>query len=201
MSAKSLINMEDFKHNILDDLESIFYVVMFCALRWLPLESTRYQVCIWILDFFNRYHQTLCGDEGGTKKICYIAQKNLFSAEFKFRNAATHAFFKDGYAKLWTKQTDFDSLREAIPLTWTPDGLRELFETVRSAELPNDDKVDNDIENVYRSYPRAQLASEPSSLRFESGRDNEKRGIEETKEGQDQPNKRIKIDTSEGRLD
>ena len=40
-------------HNIKDDLESIIYIVLFCALLWLPVESPVRDLDWWLTEFFS----------------------------------------------------------------------------------------------------------------------------------------------------
>lgn len=169
MSVNCLKSTEGFYHTIRDDLESIFYVVMYCALRWLPLRSAQEDVGKWMVKFFDEHHQTLGGDEGGLIKHSYMTDEVQFSAKFNFKNDDINAFFKDGFEKLWTNQASFDRRRNQHPLAWTAEGLRELFKTVRSAKLLDNDKEDNDIYKVYQSHVHAPYAFRPTSSWFPSG--------------------------------
>lgn len=197
MSADSLSNMVNFKHKIPDDLESIFYVALYCSLRWLPLELIGdEELGDWMLTFFDGYRNTPGGDVGGYEKSRYRGNPALFSQNFKFDNSAIQTFFTDGYSKLWTNQIAFNSLRKSIPLTWTSESLQELFKTIKSAppeKLSNNDKIFKELGPVYQRHVQAPFAFRPTSSRFESGKDNDKREVEMSDE--EQGNKRMKVDT------
>lgn len=72
--------------------------------------------------------------------------------------------------------------------------------------LPNGDKDDNNVANIYRELFKVQSSPEPTSFGSESGKNNDKRGIEETEEGKDKPSMshpsnstRIRVDTNGGK--
>lgn len=159
MAADALDGDIIFQHNIGHDLESLFYVSLYCSIRWLPV-TPKIDIGEFMLDFFDASFTMKGNIVGGKSKRLYrIDQK--FSIHFIFVNKAIQEFFKAGYAylrsvmpsesdevKTTKKQRDFAT-------------LRELFQTVLKGDLDIADRAEN-VEKDFQDDTNASLANEPT---------------------------------------
>jgi len=127
-------------HAMKDDLESLLYVVLYCALLWLPVESSS-GLNWWLSDFFCPHGR---GGEAG--------------APVKLLNAATR--FYTGGLRSAQGQAVLDWLNAAMDLHYCPMGgpnpgpnpvwddgnaLKTMWEETLTKDLPNDDWHENTI--------------------------------------------------------
>ena len=138
MSFKALVAIGHV-HSLSDDLESFIYVVLYAALRWLPVESS-IPLCWWISDFFgaprtngrggganhklgNAYHRMTTSD------ICSTTSSHVVG----WLNTAMDLHYKGG-----------------VPNPVWSDGkeLRKMWEEVLAAELPSNDRVVKQIPSL-----------------------------------------------------
>jgi len=135
MSFKALLG-DGHVHSLNDDLESLIYVVLYAALRWLPVKSL-HPLNWWITEFFS----APCPDGRGG------------GADPKWINALSRRYTSDLHST--TSPSIVHWLMAAMDLhykgenpnpVWN-DGneLKKLWEEVLAADLPSDDRVVNPI--------------------------------------------------------
>ena len=133
-------------HNIKDDLESIIYIVLFCTLLWLPVESPVRYLDWWLTEFFS----TPIGTNTG--------------APAKFLNAISRYHTEDLTSV--TSQAVLDWLNSVMDLHFhsCPIGVRgivgpnpawddgkdleAMWMEMLGKALPDDDRCDNPIPSV-----------------------------------------------------
>ncbi|KAL5480740.1 hypothetical protein ACEPAI_9680 [Sanghuangporus weigelae] len=145
MSARALRSRRDFRHIIEDDMESLFYVVMYGCLRWLPHNDVP-RLGKWIRRFFDEAVEYGDGrDIGGLDKIINQAGRGSdFREAFQFPNEFVQAWFDIGYGYLATSHVlRRDSGSE---LLWTTRNLRQLFRTICNG-LAAQEEAENDRMN------------------------------------------------------
>ncbi|KAL5480801.1 hypothetical protein ACEPAI_9741 [Sanghuangporus weigelae] len=105
-----------------DDMESLFYVVMYASLRWLPHNNVL-DLGFWMFSFFDEVERDTDGQElGGNRKLLTQANAGAkFFEKFRFTNKYIHLWFKAGYNHLKT-------LHDQLPNSgnWTIDTLKEM---------------------------------------------------------------------------
>jgi len=131
-------------HRLRDDLESMIYVVLYCALLWLPVTSPL-TLDWWLTDFFGAPDP----DRGGC-------------APFKTLNASSRYYTCD--LATTRSQAVLDWLNAAMDLHYCPLGgsgtvgpnpdwdngeaLKRMWEETLAKELPSDDRHENPIPNI-----------------------------------------------------
>jgi len=135
MSIDSLEGL-DHVHSLADDLESFLYVVLYAALRWLPVKS-QLGLHFWIVQFFS-----LPSNAGAS--VC---------SDMKRSNACTRKYSsslesaKSPQVVNWLKAAmDLHYKDEARNPRWG-DGvaLREMWERTLAEDLPTDDRCVNPV--------------------------------------------------------
>ena len=149
MSGFALLRLNDFRYTIQDDLESLFYVIMYSSVRWLPHNHIS-SLGQWMHDFFD---QTLPGGldrtTGGRNKLLQIASSGRnFLELFSFENCHVQDWFSVGYRLLGT--TSYASKTAGAPCLWTMVRLRELiavvYEGLAMTADAEFDRFEHDIE-------------------------------------------------------
>ena len=101
MSTFVLQRIPGFLHMVQDDLESLFYVSMYCSLRW--LEHNVYEgLGNWMYGFFDEIFVENNVQTGGSRKTLYKSYANRFGEMFRFENNHIDTWFKDAYKDLST---------------------------------------------------------------------------------------------------
>jgi len=129
-------------HGMKDDLESLLYVVLYCALRWLPVHSPGRGLDWWLNDFFS--------------------PPNRDGAHLKLYNAMTRNFTRD--LTSMQIQAILDWLNAAMDLHYHPSGgpnpvgpnpawddgraLEAMWKETLTKDLPDDDWQENPIPNI-----------------------------------------------------
>lgn len=126
-------------HRLKDDLESILYVVLYCALLWLPVTSS-HNLDWWFTNFFAVDHRQGCG---GT---------------YKEVNAVTRHY--TNHLKTTQSQASLDWLNAALDLHYCDRGpnpiwddgkaLEDMWKESLEGELPEDDRHDNPVSDTTR---------------------------------------------------
>ncbi|KAL5495953.1 hypothetical protein ACEPAH_3185 [Sanghuangporus vaninii] len=149
MSARALRSRRDFRHTIEDDMESLFYVVMYGCLRWLPHNDVP-RLGKWIRRFFDESVEYGDGrDIGGLDKIINQAGRGSdFREAFQFPSELVQAWFDIGYEYLATSHVlHRDSGSE---LLWTTRNLRQLFGIIcnglAAREEAENDRMSHDMQ-------------------------------------------------------
>ncbi|KAL5522450.1 hypothetical protein ACEPAG_8466 [Sanghuangporus baumii] len=149
MSARALRSRRDFRHTIEDDMESLFYVVMYGCLRWLPHKDVP-RLGKWIRRFFDEAVEYGDGrDIGGLDKIINQAGRGSdFREAFQFPNEFVQAWFDIGYDYLATSHVlHRDS---GSKLLWTTRNLRQLFGAIcnglAAQEEAEQDRMNHDMQ-------------------------------------------------------
>ncbi|KAL5523296.1 hypothetical protein ACEPAF_1563 [Sanghuangporus sanghuang] len=138
MSGNALYDPEGFRHTIDDDLESLFYVVMYGSIRWLPHNYVS-RLGRWMHTFFDEVGVDADGQTiGGSKKLLQIAfGGSRFLGLFTFANRFVQDWFKVGYKMLGTT---FDASKNGgQTCLWTMEKLQELLAFVCEGLARTDD--------------------------------------------------------------
>ena len=135
MSFQTLIG-RGHVHCLRDDLESFLYVVLYAALRWLPVELSE-TLDWWIADFFSAPraygHGGGAGLKGSNAAFRWYTSGLRSTTSFhvvNWLNAATDLHYKDGAPN---------------PLWDDGKALREMWEKVLAEDLPSNNRVVNQI--------------------------------------------------------
>ncbi|KAI0354872.1 hypothetical protein OH77DRAFT_1404217 [Trametes cingulata] len=87
MSYKLLLDPRgETKATLQDDMESLLYVVLYCALLWLPHNLSRDRLARLIVCIFDQYERYAGDFRGGAGKVANAAER-MFTQEVKFRSA------------------------------------------------------------------------------------------------------------------
>lgn len=119
-----------FQHTIQDDMESYFYVVLYCGILWIRQTNEIEERRTLINEFFGEYR---AGGKGGNAKFRNKSDK-FFIREFFFESDELNKWIDDvcGFLSDSTK--------------WTLDALYEYWEGVVSQQLPQTDREDHSHE-------------------------------------------------------
>ncbi|KAL5483463.1 hypothetical protein ACEPAI_8694 [Sanghuangporus weigelae] len=121
MSTNALLRKPGFRHSHQDDLESLFYVSLYCAVLWLP-HNIKKKLGTWMFNFFD--YSSLDDEQpsGGDKKRTYKYNPSKFTTEFLFKNDHIKAWFSNAYADLATYAEENVKGRLALT-TWTSEDV------------------------------------------------------------------------------
>ncbi|KAL5522456.1 hypothetical protein ACEPAG_8472 [Sanghuangporus baumii] len=163
MSGDALYDPEGFHHTIEDDLESLFYVVMYGSVRWLPHNYVS-RLGRWVRGFFD---ETLPGGIGqtigGRDKLLQIASDGSeFLNLFLFENRFIQNWFRVGYRLLGT--TSHSSKKAGQTCLWTTEELQRLL-TIVSEDLAKTDDTNCDrTEHELEGYAGANSCSQDTHI-------------------------------------
>lgn len=142
-------------HTKEDDMESLLYVVMYAAIRWLPHESIP-DLGTWIFIFFHKPEETKSADGwelGGTKKRVFMSDSGRdFLGTFEFSNP---------YIKLWLKAAS-KYLGWTDDGMWTIENLRAVTTVVHEKLLRQEETSDDRFEHSVTDYYVVAKAKEAS---------------------------------------
>ena len=141
MSILALSGARCFRHTLRDDIESLFYVVMYGCVRWLPHEGSTY-LGRWIVEFFHKPGPPVPSGRfsgGGVKACQMLSLGKDFLKRFGFQqNEYLQRWFRDGYILL--RDPDLTRPEE---VKQTMKSFRELVQSVCDG-LSAIDGVDSD---------------------------------------------------------
>ncbi|KAL5499274.1 hypothetical protein ACEPAH_1792 [Sanghuangporus vaninii] len=149
MSGDALYDPEGFHHTIKDDLESLFYVVMYGSVRWLPHNYVS-RLGRWVRGFFDGALSEGIGQTiGGRDKLLQIAfDGSEFLSLFSFENRFIQNWFRVGYRLLGT--TSHSSRKAGQACLWTTEELQRLltivYEDLAKADDTNCDRTEHELE-------------------------------------------------------
>lgn len=138
-----------------DDMESLLYVILYCALRWLPHHYPDWQLSALLDKFFNEQMKMFGVLEGGYAKSANAENRGTTDA-IEFSNEA----FSD-----WLNTAlDFHSLRRAVLSSkhedrhkdrWSDPNHLYTFWTsfLESRDLPNDDRHEHILDPRHFELP------------------------------------------------
>jgi len=126
-------------HSLRDDLESFLYVVLYAALRWLPVDSPQ-TLRWWMTDFFSAPHPS--GDGGGANQKLANAINRRYTADLESTTSP--------HVVLWLNRATDLHYKEEVPNPLWNNGeeLRKMWEEVLAQDLPSDDRIEKEIEGV-----------------------------------------------------
>jgi len=138
MSFQALMG-DGHAHSLADDLESFIYVVLFAALRWLPVKSL-HPLNWWINDFFSAPGPNGVGGGGDRKEVNAVSRKYTRSLHSTTSSRAVD----------WLKAAMDLHHKNRAPNPLWDDGkeLRKMWEGILEENLPSDDRVVNLILGV-----------------------------------------------------
>ncbi|KAL5485979.1 hypothetical protein ACEPAI_7023 [Sanghuangporus weigelae] len=208
MSTNVLLRPPGFRHSHQDDLESLLYVSLHCAVLWLP-HNVKRRLGTWVYHFFDYSldNETIAG--GGQKGI-YKRNPSKFSTEFVFTNGHITAWFSNAYADLATYAEEHVKGHTA-KTTWTSKTVRHHMRVVCDAISKGkqqglervvhnvEDKFEGEEAYYWVTYISASNIATDSRIseisQHQSGRGS-KRSLTEFEEGFDEPqpeNKRSRL--------
>ena len=136
-------------YSLKDDLESILYIVLYCALQWLPVTSSQ-GLYWWLTKFFS------------------VNPRKVGGASFKAVNATARHYTND--LKTTRSQAILDWLNAAMALHYHADGgdnpigpnpawndgkaLENMWKKMLERELPEDDRCENPVPDMIRQVDR-----------------------------------------------
>jgi hypothetical protein len=142
MSIKALTR-QGHAHSLEDDLESFIYIVLYAALRWLPVESPEATLDWWIIEFFGAPRRAWLGGAADQKASNVLTRRyteSLTSTESShvvdWLKAAIDLHF-EGY-----------TYRAANPPREDGKAMRVMWEGILAKDLPTDDRRVNLIPDV-----------------------------------------------------
>ncbi|OCB91435.1 hypothetical protein A7U60_g1313 [Sanghuangporus baumii] len=159
MSGNALYGLKKFRHAIEDDLESLFYVVMYGSIRWLPHNYVS-QLGRWVRSFFYEALPEGIGKTiGGTDKLLQIAfGGSEFLGTFSFENRFVQDWFRVGYKLLRT--TSLASKDAGGKCLLTTESIQELFavvcEGLARTDDTNIDRTEHELEGYAGATSRIQ---------------------------------------------
>lgn len=164
MSARALKAEDDsFKHTIADDLEGLFYVLMYASLLWLKHNrATKFGE--WMFRFFDDVTEINGRDSGGTTKQVYITNSDYFTKLFKF-DEPIQSWFAAMYKALVT--TAPISREFNVPLAWTRQLFGEELGKVNDGlkDVRGSDRVEHDVSYYHVPVPEVFRAMHTSVAR------------------------------------
>jgi hypothetical protein len=136
MSIRAMV-LENHEHELEDDLESFIYVVLYAALRWLPVGSSVPDPNWWFDGFFGAPSADGYGGGGAFKKL---------NAELR-KYTRTIGTAKSPHVVKWLNDTmDLHYKDGLLNLAWKGgDALKEMWERCLKGELPDDDRCVNTV--------------------------------------------------------
>ncbi|KAL5480741.1 hypothetical protein ACEPAI_9681 [Sanghuangporus weigelae] len=139
------------RQTIDDDMESLFYVVMYGCIRWLPHNNVP-KLGKWMYNFFDVADEDEKGrDFGGREKCAVQIQKGRdFLETFSFPNKKIQDFFEIGYQLLATIHPD--SVKEGEKKLWTMKMVQHLFRSIHGGLLSIDDTAHDRVENKVNDF-------------------------------------------------
>ncbi|KAL5499272.1 hypothetical protein ACEPAH_1790 [Sanghuangporus vaninii] len=134
-----------------DDMESLFYVVLYSSLRWLPHNNMK-ALGTWMHSFFDSFEKDEEGrDIGGVEKRCHqLEQGKNFLKKFEFRNTHIKLFFQNGYKYLGSVNQGLDNgYNKSL---WTSDNIRNIFDEACKGLCETSDTEHDRTENDVSDY-------------------------------------------------
>ncbi|KAL5480751.1 hypothetical protein ACEPAI_9691 [Sanghuangporus weigelae] len=135
-----------------DDMESLFYVVLYGSLRWLPHNDMK-TLGTWMHSFFDSFEKDEEGrDIGGVEKRCHqLEQGRNFLKKFEFRNKHIKLFFQNGYKYLgYVNQGIDNGYNKSL---WTSDNVRNIFDDACKSLCETSDteydRTENDVSDYF----------------------------------------------------
>ncbi|KAL5495952.1 hypothetical protein ACEPAH_3184 [Sanghuangporus vaninii] len=139
------------RQTIDDDMESLFYVVMYGCIRWLPHNDVP-KLGKWMYNFFDVADEDEKGRAfGGREKCAVQIQKGQdFLETFSFPNKKIQDFFEIGYRLLATIHPD--SVEKGEKKLWTMKMVQHLFRSIHGGLLSIDDTAHDRVENKVNDF-------------------------------------------------
>ncbi|KAL5480753.1 hypothetical protein ACEPAI_9693 [Sanghuangporus weigelae] len=199
MPARILRECDDCHQTQEDDMESLFYVVMYGCLRWLPQRHVA-GLGRWMYRFFNDIKPGENGQaSGGAEKFIQQGFSGReFLRKFEFENEYIQSFFETGYRYLATTHVAHKMRSDTV--LWTMDKFRELctlvYARLSSDETTNCDRTEHDVSDyfpvAYDNLPGTRTCLLAVAIQFHvahgADRARGKRILEEAEDDADYPN-------------
>lgn len=133
-----------------DDLESLFYVVMYGSIRWLPHDSVK-DLGSWMFNFFDETEIAKGNngeDQGGAPKLLHQSISGAkFREKFKFSNENIVLWFEATYkclGSIYEKPQDSGS--------WDAKHLKDITNVVYTELLKEKSTIDDRVEHGVSDY-------------------------------------------------
>ena len=136
-------------YRLKDDLESILYIVLYCALKWLPVTSSL-GLYWWLTQFFS----VEPGEVGGAPPKIANASGRYYTKSLTTTRSQAVLDWLDAAMDLHYHADKEDSLGGPNP-TWN-DGkaLEQMWKKTLEGELPEDDSCTNPVPGMIRQEDR-----------------------------------------------
>jgi hypothetical protein len=129
-------------HSLKDDLESILYVVLYCALRWLPVD-TSFGLDWWLNSFFAIYKS---GVGGGDKAL--NAMHRVYTASLTTTGSRDILDWLNAAMDLHYHAEKGPDPARPNPAWDNGKALEAMWKETLANELPHDDRRENPIPNL-----------------------------------------------------
>lgn len=139
MSHKVLGTTKDHKHGLLDDMESLYYVVIYSGIRWLPHNHVDNLGAL-IDDYFYDYHANGSQTKGGAEKYVNL-DSGRFTNLFTWEDLATQKWMRNA----WTLQRTTKTIKRR---TWTPSNFMHAWTLTLSLNPPRLNRFEHKIRGV-----------------------------------------------------
>ena len=142
MSIDLLYDHENLvKQTIKDDMESLLYVVLYCALHWLPHNLSKDRLSDLITAFFEHREQ-YCGAPMGARGKIINAENRYHTRGVVYGNPEIKAWLDTAMDYM----SPLAHQKEAYKDKWNPDQLDAFWnEFLQSHQLEADDRVSHDL--------------------------------------------------------
>lgn len=128
----ALLRAEGFKHRLQDDMESVYYVLLYASVFWLPRNEGR-NFLRFTSNFFNQHSDYNGTTEGGVLKSSNITS-GYFQRAWHFDNVHFQTCL-EGILELLRPIEDQPK--------WKPEDLYAILTSTDKEELPLDDRMDH----------------------------------------------------------
>ena len=176
------------RHCLEDDLESFVYVVLYAALRWLPVDS-EHSLHWWMTDFFGAPRPDGTGGGEDAKRANVVRRKYTDD----LRSETTPHVVE------WLKAAmDLHMLDETCNPLWKGgEALRKMWEEILAKDLPSNDRVENEIPGMKMRHGDSLHATYTMST---SGQDLYKSRNDPTQPPAPAPTKRRRANSADDNL-
>ncbi|KZT06652.1 uncharacterized protein LAESUDRAFT_146922 [Laetiporus sulphureus 93-53] len=145
----NVLTTSNYLHVIQDDMESLLYVVLYCAARWLGHNRSDRGLENFFSEFFDEHLVDGGEDKGGSVKMINKT-KRTYTARFQFQPAPLHEWLKKAMNLNCLK----GQWKEQYPRSWTLAKLAAMWDKILKMEFPEgSDRVERKIRSVAAERP------------------------------------------------
>ena len=141
----NVLNGDGHVHSLNDDLESFIYVVLYAALRWLPVESPAATLDWWISDFFSAPKNQRGSGGGADMKLADFVSRKYTKGLHSTESSHVVDWIKNAM------DLHFGKVVQGMVVRALPDdgkALAAMWEGVLAKDLPSNDRRVNPIPDI-----------------------------------------------------